>query len=265
MIKVEQLHFAYGTRAVFNGIDLAIQEGEILSLLGPNGCGKSTFLKLLRGILRPAAGTVELEGQSVTSFSRKAMARKMAVVAQSCETYFAYTVRELVAMGRFPYRSLLADLTVADRCLVEKVMQTTDIAHLADRLATDLSGGELQRVMLARALAQETPVLLLDEATSHLDLIHRLSITDRLVHLNRDRGTTIIQVSHDLELAAEISHRVLLFDTEGRVAALGSPAEVFTPETIKQVYGVDVEIDTGRRSGALRIYPVRPSLVGVVD
>lgn len=261
MIRVEQLSFSYHASPIFNGLNLEVNSGEILSLVGPNGCGKSTFLKLLRGGLKPSKGNVFWNEKIVSSFSRRAMAKMAAVVSQSNGVYFAYTVRELVTMGRFPHRPLLADLSAADRDKVEQVLSITDVAHLAERPATDLSGGELQRVMLARALAQDTPVLLLDEATSHLDLIHRLAITDLLVQLNRDNGTTIIQVSHDLDLAAETSHRILLFSADGRVAALGAPSQVLTPEKIKSVFGVDVEIEVSPQTGAPRIYPLRSSRV----
>ncbi len=261
MILARELHFSYAAGPVFQGLDLEVNAGEILSLVGPNGCGKSTLLKLLRGALKPSAGNVFWHGKPVGSFSRRAMAKKAAVVAQSNEVYFAYTVRELVAMGRFPHRPLFADLTPTDRDKVQEVLSITDVAHLSERPATDLSGGELQRVMLARALAQETPVLLLDEATSHLDLIHCLDITDLLVRLNREQGTTIIQVSHDLNLAAETSHRILLFSASGGVAALGPPQEVFSAENIRSVFGVDVEIGFSPESGAPRIFPLRPSRV----
>jgi iron complex transport system ATP-binding protein len=257
MIRVKNLHFSYPAGVVFRGLDVKVNQGEILSLIGPNGCGKSTFLKLLRGALKADSGEVLWEGKPVADFSRKIMAQKAAVVSQSNGVYFSYTVRELVTMGRFSHRPLLADLTSADREIVDQMMSVTDVVHLAGRPATDLSGGELQRVMLARALAQDTPVLLLDEATSHLDLIHRLAITDMLVQLNREHGTTIIQVSHDLDLAAETSHRILLFSEDGGVAALGTPTEVFTPENIKDVFGVDVEVEISSQTGAPRIHPVR--------
>lgn len=261
MILAEHLSFSYPAGPVFEELDVEVKAGEILSLVGPNGCGKSTFLKLLRGALKPAAGNISWNGKPLSSFSRRAMARMAAVVAQSNEVYFAYTVRELVAMGRFPHQPLLADLTAADHDKIEEVLSVTDVAHLAERPATDLSGGELQRVMLARALAQDTPVLLLDEATSHLDLIHCLTITDLLVRLNGENGTTIVQVSHDLNLAAETSHRILLFSEHGSVEALGTPGEVLSAENIKSVFGVDVEIGVSPGSGAPRIFPLRPSRI----
>lgn len=259
MIRVEGLQFAYGSRPILRGIDLDVVPGEILTVLGPNGCGKSTLLKLLRGVLKPAAGSVRWQQSELHRLARREVARRIAVVAQTAEIGFAYTVRELVAMGRYAGQPLFGALTPADRSLIDAVLQTTDVRHLADRPVTALSGGELQRVMLARALAQQAPMLLLDEATSHLDLIHRLSITELLLRLNREQATTIVQVSHDFELAAEMSDRLLLLDGDGRVAALGPPPDVLTPAHLHAVYGVEAAIDRNPYSGSLRVYSLRPA------
>ncbi|OEU74004.1 MAG: hypothetical protein BA864_06240 [Desulfuromonadales bacterium C00003093] len=257
MIEVENLHFTYGNEPVLRGIDLQVKRGEILAVLGPNGCGKSTLLRLLRGVLTPAEGRVLWQGRDATQLGRKAMARLAAVVPQSMQAPFPYPVREMVAMGRYAHQSSFPGLTVADRKAVEKALAVTDTLHLGKRPVTDLSGGELQRVLLARALAQETPVLLLDEATSHLDLDHRLEIAELLVRLNREQGTTVVQVSHDLDLAAETSHRILLLAADGTPTALGSPTEVFTPSNLRQVFRVEVKVESNPYTGAPRAYPVR--------
>ncbi|PLX86172.1 MAG: cobalamin/Fe(3+)-siderophore ABC transporter ATP-binding protein [Desulfuromonas sp.] len=259
MIRAEGLSFSYPAGEVFCQLNLEISAGEVLALVGPNGCGKSTFLKLLRGVLKPSAGQVFWEGRPVSSLSRREMAQRVAVVAQSHEIFFAYTVRELVAMGRYPHCSLWGGLSRADHERIEQVLEMTDIVHLATRPATDLSGGELQRVMLARALVQQTDVLLLDEATSHLDLIHRLTMSDLLQKLNREQGTTIVQVLHDLDLAAQTSHRVLMFSATGAVAAIGAPGEVLTADNIRSVFGVEVEVGVSPVSGVARIFPIRPA------
>ena len=256
MIRVEKLHFAYGTRPVLQDISLEVDKGEIISILGPNGCGKSTLLRLLRGVLVPGQGQVLWQGRQAASLSRKAMAKLAAVVPQSAETPFPFTVLETVAMGRFACRSGLFGSDRHERKAVEKALALTDTVHLAGRMVTDLSGGELQRVVLARALAQEAPVLLLDEASSHLDLEHRLEFSELLVRLNQERGTTVVQVSHDLDQAAEVSQRILLLDENGSVATLGKPAEVFTPEHLRKVFRVEIKIDTNPYSGAPRAYPV---------
>lgn len=254
MIRVEQLSFGYGKRPVLQEIDLQIRAGEILSILGPNGCGKSTLLGLLRGQLQPQQGAIYWQGQPLSGISRKQMARLAAVVQQSAPVNFPYPVRELVKMGRYARATSWWGGTAGDREVVERALAVTDTLHLAGRPATDLSGGELQRVLLARALAQQTPVLLLDEATSHLDLDHRLELAHLLVRLNREQNTTVVQVSHDLDLAAETSERILLLDGEGRIVALGTPAEVLTAENIRRVFKVEVQVEASPWTGAPRIY-----------
>lgn len=256
MIRVENLHFAYDRRTVLQGLDLAVGPGEILAVLGPNGCGKSTLLRLLRGVLTPAVGKVLWQGREARLLGRRTMARLAAVVPQSPQVSFPYPVRELVAMGRFAHRSGFATATLADRQAVEQALALTDTLQLADRPATALSGGELQRVLLARALAQQAPVLLLDEAASQLDLDHRLELAELLVRLNRQEKTTVIQVSHDLDLAAEISHRVLLLAGDGRPVALGPPAEVFTPANLRRVFRIEVGVERNPYTGAPRVCPL---------
>ena len=258
MIRICDLHFGYTGQPVLRGINLEIRQGEILGILGPNGCGKSTLLRLLRGVLNPAEGQILWNGREATYFTRKEMARQAAVVPQSLALPFPYPVGEMVMMGRFAHQAGFAGPTAEDRRAVEQALAVTDTLHLRKRSVIDLSGGELQRVLLARALAQQTPVLLLDEATSHLDLDHRLEIADLLVRLNRDTGQTVVQVSHDLDLAAETSDRVLLLSADGRVAACGPPAEVLTAANLKEVFRVDVKVEANPYTGAPRIFPLKP-------
>ncbi|MDW7712610.1 MAG: ABC transporter ATP-binding protein [Deferrisomatales bacterium] len=248
MIRVEGLAFGYGAEPVLGGIDLEVREGEILGVIGPNGCGKSTLLRLLRGLLRPNAGSVRWGGREAHRISRREIARRVAVVAQAAPAPFAYRVREVVAMGGYARGAAVA---------VDRVLALTDILHLADRPVTALSGGELQRVFTARALAQSTPALFLDEATSHLDLDHRWEIADLVVRRNREQGTTVVQVSHDLDLAAETSHRLLVLSERGTVVALGPPARVLIPSILRQVFRVEVRIEANPYTGAPRVLPVR--------
>lgn len=257
MIRIENLHFGYNNHPVLRNINLEINKGEIISILGPNGCGKSTLLRLLRGALKPKQGQVLWQGQQATSLSRKAMAKLAAVVPQSVEAPFPYKVQEMVAMGRYACRSSVFASDRLQRKAVEKALALTDTLHLADRVVTDLSGGELQRVVLARALAQEAPVLLLDEASSNLDLEHRLEFADLLLRLNRELGTTAIQISHDLDQAAEISHRLLLLDNSGTIVALGNPAEVYTSDNLRKTFQVEAKIETNPYSGAPQVYPIQ--------
>lgn len=250
MIRVEGLTFGYSRRPVFAGLDLTVNRGEILGVLGPNGCGKSTLLRLLRGTLFLTAGRIHWDGRPLASIGRQEMARLVAVVPQTASAVFPFSVREVVAMGRFAYgRS-------GGQAVIEGAMAVTDVTRLAERPVTALSGGELQRVMLARALAQETPVLFLDEASSHLDLDHRLAIAELLHDLNRQRKTTILQVSHDLDQAAETSHRLLLISAAGEAVALGPPRDVLTEENIERVFKVAVRVDPNPYTGAPRVLPL---------
>jgi len=262
MIALENLHFSYSREPVLKGITLRVQQGEILGILGPNGCGKSTLLRLLRGVLNPSAGRVLWQGRDAFRLSRKVMAQLAAVVPQSSQVPFPYPVQEMVAMGRFARQSGFGGATAADRKAVEKALAVTDTLQLAQRRVTDLSGGELQRVLLSRALAQEAPVLLLDEATSHLDLDHRLEIAELLVRLSREQGTTVVQVSHDLDLAAATSDRILLLAADGTLAALGTPREVFTPLNLRRVFRVEVKVEINPYTGAPRAYPLGRSKPG---
>ncbi len=255
MIRTEELHFAYGTSSVLTGVDLEVEPGEILTILGPNGCGKSTLLRLLRGLLTPTSGRVSWDGVSAHRIPRRKMAQLTAVVPQFSQVAFSFTVREVVTMGLHARRSMLKGAR-SHRQEVEHALALTDTLHLAERSVEGLSGGEHQRVLLARALAQGTKVLMLDEATSHLDLDHRMETAVLLERLNREHGLTVVQVSHDFDLAAEISHRIVLMTRGGEILATGSPAEVLTTANIQEVFGVDVRVEADPYSGAPRVRPV---------
>ena len=256
MIRIESLNFSYGDRPILSDINLVVNKGEIISILGPNGCGKSTLLRLLRGALKPERGQVLWERDRATGLSRKTMATLAAVVPQSLPAPFPFPVREMVALGRFARRKSFLGTDRHERKAVERALGLTDTIHLAQRMVTDLSGGEMQRDILARALAQEAPVLLLDEASSNLDLEHRLEFAELLVRLNQELGTTIIQVSHDLDQAAEVSDRILLLNSHGTIAAFGRPEEVYTRENILQVFRVESKVEENPYTGAPRVYPV---------
>ena len=259
MIQVNGVSFSYGKRLILQHIDLDVSQGELLSILGPNGAGKSTLLRLMRGRLRPDSGTVqwqEQEGRGAHQLSRAKMATLAAVVPQLMAQPFGFSVREMVAMGCFAYDRHCWGLDAAQQRTVEQVLALTDIAHLAEQTVGVLSGGELQRVLLARALAQRTPVLLLDEVTSQLDLGHTLSIAELLYRLCRDEGKTIVQVSHDINLAADISQQILLLDAYGAVVAFGEPTQVLNARNIDTAFGVKVQVEKHHTSGALRIYPL---------
>ena len=257
MIQINNLCFAFERTPIFTGLDLQIERGEILSIIGPNGCGKSTLLRLLRGHLRPQTGAIHWDQTPLPQLSSRRLARQVAVVPQTTHVDFPFTVREMVAMGRYPHRQGLFTLaTSADDKAIQEALALTDVVELAERQVTQLSGGELQRVLLARALAQNTPVLFLDEATSHLDIDHRLELAELLVRLHREQHKTIVQVSHDLDLAAAISSRILMLSSHGEIVALGTPQQVMTAANLQRLFRVDLRVETNPYTGTPQITPL---------
>ncbi|MDF1555291.1 MAG: ABC transporter ATP-binding protein [Deferrisomatales bacterium] len=255
MIRVRGLSFSFGEHPVLRDGAFHVARGEVLGILGPNGSGKSTLLALLRGTLRPDSGSVEIDGQPLRGMPRRQVARRIAVVPQSVVPTFPFPVREFVAMGRFPHRSPLGGGTARDESAVAFALDHTRTRDLSERPVTELSGGELQRVALARALAQEAPILLLDEVTSHLDIDHTLEVMELVLALNRDQGLTVVQVSHDAELAAASSDRLLLLSREGRIVSVGAPEAVLTTENLREVYRADLTVERNPHNGLPWIVP----------
>jgi iron complex transport system ATP-binding protein len=242
MLTVENLYAGYGDKLVLHDVTLALAAGEFLGLLGPNGCGKTTLLRALRGTLKPRQGRVQLGDRDVQAIDKRSLARTMAYLPQELVLELDFSVGELALMGRSPHLSRFVRESDEDRRAAEQAMQLADVLHLADRAVTALSGGERQRALIAMCLAQQPRILLLDEPTNHLDLAHQLSILDLIARLNRDQGLAVVAVFHDLNLAAEYCGRLVLLDS-GRVAQSGTPAEVVTEEAIRRVYGVQVAVE----------------------
>jgi len=262
MIQIDQLQFTFAEKPLFDGLNFNINKGEIFSIIGPNGCGKSTLLRLLRGSIIPQQGEVKWDGTPVSEISSLSMARKVAVVPQTVHIDFPYKVHQVVEMGRYPHRkSLLSFSSKSDEQAVRHALAVTDIVSLAERSVTQLSGGELQRVFLARALAQSADVLFLDEATSHLDIDHRLELSELLIRLNREEGTTVVQISHDLDLASAMSDRIMLLNEHGEIVSIGTPTEVMTAEKLRQVFRVNVRVEKNPLTGSPLILPVINSSV----
>jgi iron complex transport system ATP-binding protein len=225
----------YGARAVLRDVELLLGPGRLTALVGPNGAGKSTLLRALAGLVRPTAGQVLLDGVDVATIARPVLATRIAVVPQTFDTLFPFTVREIVGLGRTARLGLLGRPTALDAAAVARALAEQDLGGLADRRLDTLSGGERQRVVLAMALAQEAGVLLLDEPTAHLDPAHQGALLRRLGALSRSRGVVALAVLHDLNLAA-LAERVVVLD-RGRIVADGPPADALRPDVVAAVFG----------------------------
>ena len=236
-ISAKDIHLSYGAREILKGVDIHSENGEFVGLIGPNGSGKSTLLKCIYRILKPNAGQIFLDEEELNAMSIKKPARKMGVVAQHNYYNFEFTVREVVMMGRAPHKKALERDNAKDYEIVEEALKTVGMEGFAQRSFSTLSGGEQQRVILARALAQQTPCLILDEPTNHLDITHQL----QLMRIVKNLSATVISAIHDLNIAAMFCDRIYALK-EGRIIAQGTPREVLTEDFIRQVYQVDAEI-----------------------
>ena len=238
MIDLVGLTVAYRGRPALRDVDLHIGKGERVALVGPNGAGKSTLLRAIAGLVEPAVGSVSLGGQRVGGLDRLEIARRLAVVPQVAALPFSTTVEEVVALGRLPHEHPIRGMRPADRAAVATAIEQVGVGHLMGRDARELSLGERQLVLLAMAVAQDTPILVLDEPTVHLDLRHQVEVMDLLVDLNERTGTTVLAVLHDLGLAAHFFPRLVVLEG-GRVVGDGPAREVLAPDRIRDVFGVD--------------------------
>ena len=244
---------------MLQGVSFEARRGAIVGLLGPNGSGKTTLLRIAHGLLKPLAGHVSIGGEDVTSLSRRALARRIAVVPQETHSTFDFSALDLVLMGRYAHLGPLELEGPDDLQIARDAMSATNTNHLESRVFDTLSGGEKQRVVIAGALAQGSDLLLLDEPTASLDLGAQLGIAALLVSLNRERGTTMLVSTHDLNLAATICTELVLL-REGRVLASGPTDRVLTAETVRHLYGVEADVARHPRAGHLTVVPVgRPS------
>jgi cobalamin transport system ATP-binding protein len=257
-LSLRDVSFAYEAVRVVDGIDLDVRAGERLAILGPNGAGKSTVLRLLAGTLTPDAGRVLLDGADIRSLRGAARAQRIAFVPQETRVAFDFTVLEIVLMGRSPRLGLLGIEGAHDLEIARQALAFTDTTALAERPISHLSSGERQRVLLARALAQEPDTILLDEPTAFLDLGHQVRIHRLLGGLHRDRGTTVVFVSHDLNLAARYADRIVLL-AAGRILQDGPPLQVLNPEAIRAAYGVEIRLLTDPALEAPAVVVMGPS------
>ncbi|HET6203855.1 MAG TPA: ABC transporter ATP-binding protein [Planctomycetota bacterium] len=240
---------------ILRGVTLQVRRGERLAIVGPNGSGKTTLLRALAGVMHPNRGRILFEGRDLAAIPPRLLARRLALLPAETDTPFAFRVREFVAIGRLPHRRWFEREREEDDRVVDRSLEATGTASLADREVTSLSSGERQRVFLAQALAQEPTLLLLDEPTAHLDLAHEVEIFDRLLAENRF-GLSFVAVLHDLNLAAEYAERILILN-RGRIVAAGSPAAVLREEILEPVFGARLRVARDPSSGTpnVRIAP----------
>jgi iron complex transport system ATP-binding protein len=237
-------------------VSLTIQRGSLTGLLGPNGCGKTTLLKLLAGVLRPRSGAITLGGRAIDGIPRRELARHIAVVPQETHPAFDYSVLEMVLMGRHPHLGAFQLEGPQDIAIARESLSATGTDHLAERAYMTLSGGEKQRVVIAGALAQAPDVLLLDEPTASLDLAYQMEIASLLHRLNHDCGVSMVLATHDLNLAASLCDSLILVRS-GRVVAQGPTRDVLTSSMIRQLYDVDADVRFHEPSGHLTVVPIR--------
>ena len=255
MLEARRVTVNYGPREAVADVSLRAEPGEIIAIIGPNGAGKSTLLRTLNASLRATRGEVLLDGKPLRSLARRAIARRIAVVAQEADLRFPVTVMEFVLGGRYAWSSAWGWETDRDVEIARGILGETELENFATRLMSELSGGERQRAVLARALATEAKVLLLDEPTANLDLAHQATML-RLVRGRCDkRESAAVVVTHDVNLAAEFSDRVLLLKN-GREIATGTPSRVLNAQLLRTVFGLEVLVDAHPITGAPRITPV---------
>ncbi|MBK4216816.1 ABC transporter ATP-binding protein [Paracoccus caeni] len=255
ILNVSQLAAGYGEADILNGLDLQVPPGRITAIVGANACGKSTLLRAMSRLLAPRRGQVVLDGRSIHQIPPRQLARTLGLLPQSPTAPEGITVADLVSRGRHPHQGLFGRWSREDDEAVAHALEATQTTELAERAVDELSGGQRQRVWIAMALAQETSILLLDEPTTFLDISHQIEVLDLLTDLNHRRGTTIVMVLHDLNLAARYAdHLVAMAD--GRLHVSGPPEEVLTEAVVRHVFGLDSRIITDPISGRPMMLPI---------
>ena len=254
-LTIDKLTLGYGDRTVIDDLDLVLPAGKVTAIVGANACGKSTLLRSMSRLLAPRTGHVLLDGKDVHRMPAKQLARTLGLLPQSPIAPEGITVADLVGRGRHPHQGILSRWSRADDIAVAEALEATETAALSERSVDELSGGQRQRVWIAMALAQQTDLLLLDEPTTFLDVSHQIEVLDLLTDLNRTRGTTIVMVLHDLNLAARYADHLVAL-SEGRVHAQGEPAQVLTEEVVRSVFGLDSRVILDPTSGKPLMLPI---------
>ncbi|MFB2579923.1 ABC transporter ATP-binding protein [Herbiconiux sp. P15] len=253
-LRAEDLSLGYDGRRIVEKLHLEVPDGATTVIVGPNACGKSTLLRALARLLKPESGAVTLDGADVHRLPSKKLATVLGLLPQQPVAPEAITVADLVGRGRFPRQGLFRQWTAEDDRAVAQALRSTDTLGIADRRVEELSGGQRQRVWIAMALAQETDILLLDEPTTFLDVTHQIEVLDLLHEQNRERGTTVVMVLHDLNLAARYADHLVVM-AGGRIVAEGPPAVVISPEIVRSAFGLDALVIPDPVSGSPMVVP----------
>lgn len=253
-VSIRNLNFSYGDQPVLNNLDLSLEKGLFYSIIGPNGSGKTTLLKNLQKILKPDSSCIFLNGEDIRSVSIKDLSRRIATVPQETHMDFDFTVLDMVLMGRAPYLKRFESEGAYDLELAKTAMEITDTWKLKDKSIRQLSGGELQRAVVSRAMVQDTDVLLLDEPVSHLDLHHQISILRTVAGFCRSKGITVLAVLHDINLASEFSDAIILMN-HGVVISIGSPDQVVNQGSMKSLFDMECLVISNPLSGKPHVIP----------
>ncbi|MCL2143151.1 MAG: ABC transporter ATP-binding protein [Methanomassiliicoccaceae archaeon] len=254
-LSVSSVSFSYGDGMAVDGVSFDAENGEVIGIIGQNGCGKTTLLKCVNSLLRPVSGTVMIDEKDVLSMPRREIARNIGAVSQSTTIVFPYNVLDMVMMGRYPAKASFEAYNDNDLNIVQRSMAETGVEEFADRAIDELSGGERQRVLIARALAQEPNILLLDEPTLHLDINHQFDLMELVKKLAAERNMMIIVVTHDIVLAARFCDRLIMME-RGKIVTSGRTEDVLTSENLARVFGIDARISYDERINGLNVFIV---------
>jgi iron complex transport system ATP-binding protein len=255
VVDVHHLYHSYDDLSVLNGLTFSINQGEFFIVIGPNGSGKTTLVKVIAGLLKLQRGDIQIMGEDIRSYSRKEMARRVAYVPQLVNIDFPFTVADVVLLGRSPHLGIFGLESKEDIELARKAMLFTEVAHLADRRMDQISGGERQRALIARAICQEPEIIVLDEPTASLDIAHQLRIMDLMEKMKKEKKTTVIMVSHDINLAAMYADTLMLIH-RGEAVKCSKPLEVLTYQSLESVYGCALLVDENPLGRQPRVTPV---------
>lgn len=251
-VSVESITVRAGRKTILDSLSCKVGQNEFLVIIGPNGAGKTTLLRAICGLSKIRSGNITLYEKPLEKYSRRKLAATMALVPQNMSMEFSFSVEETVLMGRYPYLGMLEQEKVEDYEIAHQAMVFTQVDHLASRRLDQLSGGERQRVIIARSICQQPQIMLLDEPTAALDPSHQLSIMRLMQRFREEKNTTVVMVSHDLNLAGLFASRILLM-REGRAVTSGTPREILVPETLQQVYGCPMHVDNHPITGTPRV------------